>query len=207
MQKLPDPSNFDVVFVIGLHKSGTSLFTEQLSGAFLDTSRETNPNERGYGMIVPRYFTRECSIVRQINDLCRPHNLRTSCGTGYEQFTKAQIRDKMERYLSKWGQPIIVKAPFFAYSLDDWLNSARQIKKKPCVCHIQRDLSEVVTEWENAPFTQKLLRDGELERLNAAITHQIAIAKAASIDVRSFNYTEIANSPTSKITTPKDSNP
>ena len=75
LDQLPEPTQFDVVFVTGLHKSGTSALVQVLADRFLDTSRITNPTERGFGRSSPRYLTRECKTVRAINERYRSNAL------------------------------------------------------------------------------------------------------------------------------------
>lgn len=188
---LPKPTDFDVAFVIGLHKSGTSLLVEHLSNHYFDTSRVTNPDERGYGSTVSRYLTRECKVVRQINESYRSYALPSSSTPTEDAFDWAAKRDEMRAFLKRWQGPIVLKAPFFGYSLGDWLYATKALGRRPCVCFAYRNLSDVINEWQKAPYTRELLDQGELERLSAAIHGQIEGAKVAAIEVYEFGYDEI----------------
>lgn len=188
---LPKPPDFDVAFVVGLHKSGTSLLVEHLSNHFFDTSRVTNPGERGYGSTVSRYLTRECKVVRQINESYRSYALPSSSTSSADAFDWTAKRDEMRAFLQRWQGPIVLKAPFFGYSLGDWLDASKALRQRPCVCFAYRNLFDVISEWKKAPYTRELLDQGELARLTTAIDGQIEAAKAAAIDVREFGYDEI----------------
>jgi|GEM_PF-2434025 len=191
VNRLPEPKEFDMVFVIGLHKSGTSLLTEHLGNRFYDTSRETNPNERGYGTTVARYLTRECKIVRQINEVYRTHSTLLFSAQNHNNLDRSRKRKEMTTFIESWQNPIVIKSPFFAYSLDDWLTSAKTLGRKSCVCVTRRSPSDVKAEWNEAPFTKDLLAHGEFDRLCDGIMIQINKAKAISVDVREFLYEEI----------------
>lgn len=190
---LPAPVQFDIVFVTGLHKSGTSLLTERLSSLFFDTSRETNPDERGYGSAMPRYLTRECKIVRQINDYYRNLALASPLTSADQILGSPEKREEIRVYLEHWKKPIVIKAPFFGYSLEDWLDVVNKLELRPCVCLTQRDLSDIAAEWQKAPFTRSLMEQGEFERLHHAIQLQIGRARAAAIEVREFLYHDIVD--------------
>jgi hypothetical protein len=187
---LPRPERFDVVFVIGLHKTGTSLLTEYLADCFLDTSRITNPQERGYGCkAMPRYLTRECAIVRRINQIYRAKALLNSGGE--ESGSICNPQEEMENYFRLWSEPVVIKAPFFAYSLSDWLETSQKLGRRVCVCTTIRPLPQVIEAWDSAPFTQVLLAQGELPRLIKAIEYEVAGARANSVEVREFTYDEL----------------
>lgn len=189
IRRLPQPTRFDVVFVIGLHKTGTSLLVEYLANRFLDTSRTTNPQERGYGKTIPRYLTRECAVVRRINECYRAKALSVTSEKTAHVFMGA--RDEMEVFLRSWSVSIVLKAPFFGYSLNDWLDAAWRIGHRTCVCGTHRSLPQVIEAWTRAPYTRELLAQDELPRLSAAIRYQIAYAHAYGVDIRKFTYDEI----------------
>lgn len=178
---LPNPAETDVVFVIGLHKSGTSLLTQHLSRWFFDTSRETNPFERGYGTALPRYLTRECSIVRQINGEFRAADVPQRAPVIY-------LRNAMTAYLESWRRPIVLKAPYFAYSLSEWIAAAEGAGLTPCVCCTHRNLRDTVAAWGKAPYTSSLLEIGELDRLRFLLRVQVDSALASDVDVRHFTF-------------------
>ncbi len=189
-RRLPHPERFDVVFVMGLHKTGTSLLTEYLADCFLDTSRITNPRERGYGWkAIPRYLTRECAIVRRINQLYRANALLSTTSEEVGSFCDAQ--EEMERFFQLWSEPIVIKAPFFAYSLSDWLKTSVRVGRRACVCITIRPLPQVIKAWDSAPFTQVLLAQGELPRLIKAMGCQVAHASANGVEIREFTYDEL----------------
>ena len=176
-----------MVFVIGLHKTGTSLLTEYLAGRFLDTSRITNPQECGYGCKAkPRYLTRECAVVRRINQLYRANPLLSHGSEECGSICDAQ--EKMEIFFRLWSEPIVIKAPFFAYSLSDWLKISIKTGHRVCVCTTIRPLPEVIEAWESAPFTKMLLAQGELLRLAKAIGYEVARARDNGVEVREFTY-------------------
>ena len=179
-----------MVFVIGLHKTGTSLLTEYLADRFLDTSRITNPRERGYGWkTIPRYLTRECAVVRSINQLYRTNAL-LSLGSE-EGGSTYDAQEEMEIFFQLWSQPIVIKAPFFAYSVRDWLKTSIRSGYRVCVCTTIRPLPQVIEAWDSAPFTQMLLAQGELPRLIKAIRYEVARARANGVEVREFTYDEL----------------
>lgn len=189
-RRVPQPEHYDVVFVMGLHKTGTSLLTEYLADCFLDTSRVTNPQERGYGgKEMPRYLTRECTVVRRINQLYRENALLSSGSDEYRSICNAQ--ERMANFFRLWSEPIVIKAPFFAYSLSDWLESSLTIGHRACVCITTRPLPQVIEAWDSAPFTKQLLEQGELPRLIKAMEYEIACARTNGIDVREFRYDEL----------------
>lgn len=111
MERMPRPADFDVVFVVGPHKSGTSLLTELLAHRFFDPSRMTNPTERGYGERVPRYLTRECSIVRWINARYRGARSQGKSMT-VVHLTDHVTREAMDSFLRLWSMPIVIRRLF-----------------------------------------------------------------------------------------------
>lgn len=155
--------HFDVTFVCGVYKSGTSLLTKILSNSFyFDPSTVTNPYEHGYGISKMRYLTRECKIVRKINENLLPKHLFTNSNilsaikiSGYNTRLSSEIAYP-EDYLRLWQVPIVIKDPQLVYTLHAWINAALKLNKKVCVCFTIRSIEELREAWLHAPFTHTL---------------------------------------------------
>jgi hypothetical protein len=189
LDQLPEPTQFDVVFVTGLHKSGTSALVQVLADRFLDTSRITNPAERGFGRSSPRYLTRECKTVRAINEHYRSNALATvRLDDANHIFDTAALRSQMGDFFRAYPRPVVLKAPFFGYSLHDWLAEAARRGRCSCVCVATRPRRDVINAWRHAPFTLAMLAEGELPRLQRGIWHQLRDATERGVAVRRFPY-------------------
>src|SRR3990172_6485470 len=155
---------FDVAFICGVYKSGTSLLTKILSNSFyFDPSTITNPREHGYGVSKLRYLTRECTLIRKINENLLPQRLSIASNVlsaiknrAYTARRSSEIADP-EDYLRLWQVPIVIKDPRLVYTLPTWIAVALTLKKKVCVCFTVRSIGELTEAWMNAPFTRPLL--------------------------------------------------
>ncbi len=138
----------DVLFVAGVYKTGTSLAVNLcVKAGCSDPSRETNPGERGYGNSISRYLTRECKVLRQVNEgLLRRDDRVVTVG-----------RPSPEHYLLEWGCPVVLKDPRFVFTLQRWIVAVRRLGRRPGVIFSDRSRDELITAWEIAPFTRRLL--------------------------------------------------
>lgn len=188
LRRLPIPSQFELVIVVGPHKSGTSLLTEILSESFFDPSRVTNPLERGFGKTVERYITRECDVVRWINK----HILlgqQSACTALTSQPFRAE--DAILTYLQQWRRPFVVKSPYFAYTLQLWINCAMKIGIRVCVCFTTRNATQLAQAWSNAPFTRQLGPTSTLPELIRACHWQWRECQSRGVTPRAFNHSDL----------------
>jgi hypothetical protein len=153
---------WDVIFVVGLYKSGTSLCVKLCTIAgFRDPSRQTNSKERGYGRWVERYSTHECSVLRRLNEDWMSQ--RDSLG----------MISPAENYLLAWGAPTVLKDPRFVFTLPNWIAAARRIGFTAGVIFTCRQWSDLLTAWDDAPFTKDLLIKGQLRKYARGCEEQI----------------------------------
>lgn len=175
---LPPPMRrwFDVVFVCGLYKSGTSLLTGMLAKiGYFDPSTVTNPNENGYGLSRLRYPTRECAMVRRINE----QMLSSSTSRLSKQLYDPQIGPV--EYLESWDFPIVVKDPRFTFLLPKWISAAKRLQKRICVCFTIRSISELIVAWDCAPYTRPLLAKKEHISMAEALQVQCKYCEKAGV--------------------------
>jgi hypothetical protein len=183
----------DVAIVCGMYKSGTSLLTALLEKClFTEPSRLTNPRERGFGTRMTRYLTRECGLVRQINHdilrqarsadlICRDHlHLRTS--------TWLNVRD----YLTMWHIPIVIKDPQFVFTLQVWLEAAKDTHKRAWVFFVWRRSRQLRRAWKSAPFTRDLMAQGIFGPMSSALAAQGALCQARGVLSSTLDFESIS---------------
>lgn len=152
----------EVMFIVGLYKTGTSLATTLCeAGGFCDPSQLTNAAERGYGQTSPRYPTRECKVVRSINDGIVNHSISDAV-------------KEAETYLAAWDKPIVLKDPRFVFTLDSWLHAAQRLGRSCRVIWTWRLRTELAAAWGSAPFTSTLLDSEQLPLYQAAEVRMLA---------------------------------
>lgn len=189
-ERLPRATQFDVVFVVGMHKSGTSLLTEILSlRDFYDPSRLTNPAERGYGNQQARYITRECRIIRHINSHFRPDQRDWE---SLAPMSVAHAKSLMLAYFRIWNRPIVIKSPFFTYSLLPWVEAANRAGLNTCVCVTTRPAAQLLNAWQCAPFTRGLLARGENVKMIESLSRQLTrLSSIPRLSIRYFSLHEL----------------
>lgn len=156
-------SDRDVIFVVGLYKTGTSLAVELCAKAGLvDPSRQTNPSEQGYGVSIPRYLTYECAVLRRLNEgwLRRSDALSTISPAEY--------------YLLGCERPVVLKDPQFVLTLPRWVAAARRLGFRTGVLFACRPRRELAAAWEAAPMTRELLIRARLATYRAGLEEQMA---------------------------------
>lgn len=156
---------YDLIFVCGLYKTGTSLITEFIENklGFINPSAVTNNYERAYGKMVDRYYTRECKILRALNS---------------ELINSEIVEDnKMEDYLLNLDLPSILKDPQFCLTLNYWYPLAIKIGYNPLIIFTSRNHEEIEISWKFAPYTRKLINNGQFNLFYNAFEKQKAIAK------------------------------
>lgn len=172
----------DIVFIVGLYKTGTSLAVD-LCGrvGFADPSRQTNPTERGYGLSLHRYLTRECRVLRSLNEAlmtghagltatARFHNPRLQRSA----WRHGSIRSP-ETYLFEWHPPIVLKDPRFVFTLPRWIVAASHLFLRAGVIFTYRPPNELLMAWDAAPLTRELLMRGKFAAYSAAYDEQLAV--------------------------------
>lgn len=166
-----------MVFVVGPYKSGTSLLAELLAErGFVDPSSVTNPNERAYGLTVPRYLTHECATLRSVVDQLMPSRVVRG------RFRLAGLPGSgggpsPEDYLSAWRSPVVLKDPRFVYTLPRWIEAAATLGRRTCVCFTTRDAAGLEEAWRAAPFTRGLLRLGQHREMSEWARLQLAFCQ------------------------------
>lgn len=173
--------HFDIVFVCGVYKSGTSLLTSMLSDLYFDPSRLTNAFEKGYGLTHKRYPTRECSLLRHINTALLATSLRSSPRPQAARRTLRFSTIGPKEYLSIWKCPIVVKDPRFVYTLGDWIAASLTLQKSICVCFTTRSISELRQAWDHAPYTRPLLANGSLGEMTTWLWQQLTLCRRLNI--------------------------
>src|SRR5215208_4217470 len=149
---------FQVVFICGLFKTGSSLLTKILSeSGYLDPSRLSNPQERGYSTSGGRYLTRECSLVRKINERLLHRAAQEPARDDYGTSSSRPLNlSRPIDYLDLWSFPVVLKDPQFVYTLQPWLKAAKQLGLSTAVYFTYRRQEELTAAWMEAPFTRKL---------------------------------------------------
>ena len=173
----------DVHFVCGVHKSGTSCLTEMLSKYCFDVSSASNAREMAYGVSVDRYRTYECSTVRQIDNRFMPaFNSRSISAYLRSQpsFTHPHVLAASD-FLNQWSVPIVVKNPFFVWSLPRWLVAARSLNRSVAVSFVSRQENFLRYAWLAAPYTHGLLVDGAYEQMRIAYDAMLNFARTTDV--------------------------
>ena len=173
----------DVHFVCGVHKSGTSCLTEMLSHHYFDVSTASNAREMAYGVSVDRYRTYECSTVRQIDGRFMPAFNRRSISAylrSQPSFAHPHVV-AASNFLSQWPLPIVLKNPFFVWSLPRWLVAARSLNRSVAVSFVSRQESFLKYAWLAAPYTHGLLVDGAYEQMRIAYDAMLNFARTTDV--------------------------
>ncbi len=159
---LPEPLDplemCDLLLVVGAFKSGTSLAVELMQRhGYQDPSRLTNPCERGFGTTRARYVTRECLVVRRINDQLLVGRLQPPM-TSTSLRADARERHAISEYLHRFSGPAVIKDPRMMWVLADWIVTARREGRRPGVLLTHRPVKALRAAWAQAPFTRRLER-------------------------------------------------
>ncbi|MCW3090475.1 MAG: hypothetical protein JWP81_1544 [Ferruginibacter sp.] len=179
--KLQDIKQYEIVFICGLYKTGTSLLTQLIETdlRYFNPSASTNPNERGYGRKKERYHTRECKQLRSLN-------------LGFINSSKIDERS-IFNYLDTLQKPSVLKDPQFCFTLCDWYEKAIAMNFNPLIIFTNRELVEIKESWSFAPYTKGLLENGKLDLFLAAYNEQIMVAKEKKLSHISIEFNEILN--------------
>jgi len=147
-------------FVVGPFKSGTSMLTASLEkhGFFNPASTQTRI-ERAYGRRVRRYPTRECGVVRSINE----HLLSSSSGRPIPDrillAVPSQLFLDVTTFLDSLPDLTVIKDPLFCSTLLIWTRAAKVVGVTPFVFFVLRSRPTLLASWRYAPFTRFLLRE------------------------------------------------
>lgn len=142
-------TEYDLLMVCGLYKSGTSLISTIVEKRtdFFNPANENNQLGRALGRNGDFYTTKECNILFDINKMIL-------------QDEKYLDTDKMlSAYLRSWRMPLILKDPKFVFTLPLWVSAARETNIKTIVLFTHRDYDQLKRSWKNAPFTSLLLEE------------------------------------------------
>lgn len=154
-------TTLDLVLIAGTYKTGTSLAASMCSGqGFTNPSELTNPNERAYGLSVDRYFTRECKVLRSLNErlLYRCHGDLPA----------------LKSYLLDWDRPLVLKDPRFCFTLSTWIVAAKELRLSVGVVFTRRLCQrELLEAWHSAPVTRDLLARSRFNAYIAGLNEQI----------------------------------
>lgn len=148
---------YDIIFICGPYKTGTSLAADRLVGiGYHNPAFSNNQNEMGHGLS-KKYFTHECLVTRSLNEeILQRNNL-----AGFKKVISSDAlhftSDKIIAYLSSLNQPTILKDGQFLYTLKVWVNACNQLKKKYKVIFTSRDRDELSMAWKKGYFTSSLL--------------------------------------------------
>ena len=159
----------DIVIVCGLYKTGTSLAVELCSRlGFMDISRVTNHSERGVGLSIASYYTRECAILRKINEAylggALPHSMygvSQRCGWDLA-LRKGDFTREAIYYLQSWPRNIVLKDVRFIFTLPIWVNAALKTKRRVGIIFTYRNKRSLSEAWDAAPFTRPLLWNNKI---------------------------------------------
>ena len=156
-----------VIFVVGLYKTGTSLATELCArfGA-VDVSRSSNSLESGFGITRSRYLTRECKVLRKINEQALPtrrvREFAPASSSALKHGSEKIVRSYQE-YLRVCPDRVVLKDVRFIYCLNNWIEAARRSGRSVAILFTSRDRSSLIQAWDHAPFTRGLLASRGIE--------------------------------------------
>lgn len=164
--------NREFCFVVGPYKTATSLATQILEQlGYVNPAHLDNANDFAVGLSMARYFTRESSIVRELNI-----QLLDDLGCGLKGFstpTKASPKNNILLDIASFlevtpGSKVVLKDPLFCWTLRHWLHAADLVNCSPKVVFTRRR-TDLLKAWQNASFTKMLLNDSDsiLERIKA----------------------------------------
>lgn len=150
-EQLSSLDRYDVVFVCGLYKSGTSLLTtilETKEKPFYNPAQQTNPSGEAIARDGGHYQTRECSRLFRTNKLL----IRSA----FQQYNALRT---IADYLNRYRKPLVLKDPQLLISLPYWLEGALYCNYKPAVAFTCRDEHQIAYSWKEAPFTKHVLHN------------------------------------------------
>lgn len=181
---LIDKNIHKIIFIVGLYKTGTSLLTKLVTDrySYKNLAFVNNSNERGYGQIVPRYFTYECKEARSINKQI----LEGEC----TKSSKIKIND----YINNLSCNTVIKDPLFCWTLSEWIDVLKNQEKLGdlLVLFTVRDNKEMEKSWKSAPYTNKLIANNALiiEEMLEALIIQKSIVKEESISFQTLEFND-----------------
>ena len=177
--KLNYIEQYEIVFICGLYKTGTSLLTQiiETNLKYFNPSVNTNPNERGYGQKKDRYHTRECKELRSLNS---------------ELINSTKKDEKLlYKFLETLQKPSVLKDPQFCFTLSDWYEKAVEMSFNPLIVFTSRGLEETKESWLFAPYTKGLFENGKFNLFLTAYHKQIEVAKEKMFSHITLQFNEI----------------
>jgi hypothetical protein len=159
---------YDVILVCGLYKTGTSLLTEIIenSFSFKNPASKTNPYGMTIGVTTPRYYTRECLVLRRLN--------------AHLMLGKKNSID-IKAYLTNLEKPTVIKDGQFCFTLSLWQDVLNSLDYKVLTLFTCRNKKDIIHSWDNARHRNGLLKgnafDGfyqafQKQRLHSKLTNQ-----------------------------------
>jgi len=152
---------YDIAFVCGIYKSGTSLIVNSLQeSGYQNPSIRNNAHEIGNGL-TRKYFTNECIITREINSnilyrarLYRFEEILAPADIG--QNNNSQLLNIID-YLSTLSSPTVLKDGQFSYTLQLWLQACNILGKGYKIFFSSRNDNQLNRAWYNAYYTKSVL--------------------------------------------------
>jgi hypothetical protein len=183
-----------VVFVVGLYKTGTSLATELCThfGA-VDVSRYSNSLESGVGTSRPRYLTRECKVLRKINEHRLPARRRRDAAPLSASALKTgsdRVVASYSEYLRACPAQVVLKDVRFIYCLNDWIEAARRSGKSAGILFTSRDVRSLTRAWDHAPYTRALLATRGIDRHTSWLHVQSEYARGIGIPTAALSLAD-----------------
>lgn len=151
-----------LVLVGGIYKSGTSAACLEVeSKGFRNPCEATGASERGHGIAVPDYATRECVVARSLNDL-----LLASSPRG-ESLVVRRMALYLREMKEELGTQLVVKDPRMTLTAGAWFNAARLAGDCESLELVAttRSIQDVIRSLQNTRFMKwKMRRQPELFR-------------------------------------------
>lgn len=184
-EQLSSLDSYDIVFVCGLYKSGTSLLTtilETKEEPFYNPAQQTNPFGEAVSRDGGNYRTRECHLLFRLNKL-----LIRSANNQYNAI------HSITSYLNNYPKPMVLKDPQLLITLPYWLEGTLSSCYKTVVAFTARDKRQLQISWKKAPFTGRVLnKNGQaIQILLDYQQKQQNLCISLSIDYQEFAFNDL----------------
>lgn len=186
--KLKKISQYDIVLICGLYKTGSSLLARIVEETmeFFNPARITNPSERGYSLNGGRYLTKECKLLRLTNEEFISYG-------HYNEFDVIKMKSVYlaQDYLKLWKYPLLLKDPLFIFTLSIWQKAITLSKKKYIVLFTNREPNSLIEAWQFALYTRDLLKQKMHSVIKKNFYMQINKCRREKIPYLYFDCNEI----------------
>jgi len=174
-----------------LYKTGTSLLASQIEDlGYFNPASESNKFEKGHGSLDNYYLTKECKIVRHINQSV------INKKSNRFRIIESDINLDILNFLDYYRFPLVLKDPLFVYTLNIWLYNVSLIGYKPLVYFTFRNEQEMINSWMHAYHTRGLYKDNKeiISKMKEKQIFQINYCRYKQIPYSTYSHKSNFNS-------------